>query len=153
VAPSSSPSGPEAVAADALAPDASALDLWRIGRDLSGEPDLEWSFRLFVCRGLALSDSIGPEEPRGDDLSYEPLSRWDDVVAVLRLNQVLRAAGVPPDDGGILTAGMEFFDSGYRARDGHLPLPVAGVRFRGRHSVAVIDVTPSGELLFPNSWG
>lgn len=153
MAKSSSTSGPEETAARVLAADASSHDLWRAGRALSGEPDLEWSFRLFVCRALALSDAVGPEDPRGDDLSYEPLSRWGEVVAALRLNQLLYAAGVAPGDGYVLTAGMEFFDSGYRVRDGHLPLPTQGDAFRGRHSVALVDVTPSDELLFPNSWG
>jgi hypothetical protein len=147
------PSGPETIAADALAPDVSPHDLWRAGRELSGEPHLEWSFRLFVCRALALSDSIGPEAPRGDDLSYEPLRKWDDLVAVLRLNRILRAADLAPDDGSVLTAGIEVFDSGFRAPGGHLPLPSPGDRFRGRHSVAIIDVTPSRDLLFRNSWG
>lgn len=128
-------------------------EFWTAARRLGGELHLEYTFAEFVLRTLALEPEAGPYEPRGLDLSYEQLQHWDDVVGVLSVNDQLTAGGVPEGWQYIVSVGMRFFDSGYRARDGRLPLPAADDPFRGRHSVGVLGVSDEGELAFANSWG
>jgi GNAT superfamily N-acetyltransferase len=120
---------------------------------LGGEPDLDWTFALFLDRAKALTPEAGPHSHRGLDHSYEPLRSWNEVVHVLTLSHILLEAGVEGAQAYSVVAGIEFFESGYRVADGRLPLPAPGDPFRGRHSAVLAGVLPTGELVFSNSWG
>lgn len=125
---------------------------WKAGRELGGEPHLEWSYPRHVARTLALS--YRPGGVLGQQYFYEPVHDFDDLNRVLYLTYLLREAGAPPEAIPSVGVGFNAFDSIFYLSDGRLTLPVEGERWRGRHYVAVAGWVDAGEtLLFPNSWG
>jgi len=67
----------------------SPTDLWRHARQLSDEPDLEWTFPVFASRFLA-------SQPLGFDMSYEELQSWDQAVGLSRQSEMF-GEYLPPD--------------------------------------------------------
>lgn len=127
-------------------------DGWLAARELGNEPELEWTFTVFLDRAIAL-EMFGEERLSGLDYLYEPLERWDEVIRTLRMTQWLLDGGVPPEMTFGLTAGLTLYESAFYTVDGRLPIPSPGERHKGRHSVAVVGTTEHDELVFPNSWG
>ena len=115
--------------------------LWRLGREWSGYPELEWTFALFPDRVTAFSG-------RGGAFFYEPLTDFSTTHLITGLNAILldrRVRSFPS-----ATIGFQYFDSAYRTGDGRLPLPAEGDPFRGRHYAMTTAAEGDNELAF---WG
>ncbi len=116
---------------------------------IDGYPDLEWSFQIYGARTRAYYHPASHWQ-----FGYESLPSFRGAVALLGFNGFLRGKEAPDDWYLDLRAGLRWFDSGYRADGGVLPLPGADDPFRGRHSVALLSVTDDPEMLiFSNTWG
>ena len=129
-------------------------ELWIRAKTIDGYPENEWTFPAFVRRAQAL-DGFHPF------LFYEEASTWDDAWRIVDYIHLLSEGGIHEELCPLISIGMKFYDSGFRALDGRLPLPSPVDPFRGRHSVMVTgglksqgrDSSESDLLIFRNSWG
>jgi GNAT superfamily N-acetyltransferase len=118
----------------------------RESRELHGTSNMEWGWPMAVFRRTAL---VGARPA----LFYEPLSSFEDVIRVLAIRSTLEESGIDTDLPSILV-GFAAYESGYYAPAGLLPLPTHDDSFRGRHSVSVLGLSASEDLLiFQGSWG
>jgi hypothetical protein len=84
----------------------------------------------------------------GQAYFYEPLTDFDTVRLVLRLQSVLLARRVLSFPSVVL--GFEYFDTAYRTVDGRLSVPTGSDPYRGRHYAVAIDCERNYEIAF---WG
>jgi GNAT superfamily N-acetyltransferase len=122
-------------------------DLWAWAKQIDGYPDTEWTFPVFLARLMAL-EGLSPQH------FYEYASSYEDVLLMLHRHKRLHDQGVPVAMLDTIELGVEWFESGFRARNGRLPLPSGDDPFRGRHSVRAIGWDDGGETIhFQDSWG
>lgn len=122
-------------------------DLWAWAKQIDGYPDTEWTFPVFLAR-IAVLDRLLPQQ------FYEYGSEYDQVLSLLVRADRLLERGVPEPATDTVTLGVQWFDSGFRPRDGWLGLPGPEEPFRGRHSVRLVGWADEGAtLVFQNSWG
>ena len=124
---------------------------WYAARRLGGEPHLEWSFPILTYRTNALQAETGPFERHGLDLAYEPLGAWEEVIGCFAVRHSLKDASVRPEWWPTISIGFAFYESGFYAPSGRLPLPSPTDSFRGRHVMAVVDAT-NDALKVISSW-
>jgi GNAT superfamily N-acetyltransferase len=115
---------------------------WVAARELGGYPELEWTYPIFVDRVTMLDGRIPA-------FYYEPLSTFEDVQSAVQLHAALTGSRWQPT----VSLGFRFYECGYRAPGGRLPVPQRGEPFRGRHFVQAVAFRPEDGLQFRNSWG
>jgi len=120
---------------------------WLAARAISDEPEVQWTFPIFVWRAVAVS-------PTGLDFGYEFLESWEETTAALLVQRHVHESGFGGSFNLHLSFGMRVFDSTLRSTTGRLALPEPSEHFRGRHWVSAVawDQTKD-EIVFPNSWG
>ncbi len=126
--------------------EAEAHRLHEIALELGGRPGGEWTFPVFVFRGVAAEDPVL-------SFFYEPLRTWEETLFALRIRAALEEDGVGEELPLSVILGFEVFDSAFLALGGRLTLPGPDDPFRGRHSVAAERVVDAETVAFGNSWG
>lgn len=121
-------------------------ELWMQARALGGNPGGDWTFPLFFWRARA-------SRPDGLDVCYEDLTTWEQLSALVDLNQALSELGHVASNGYSIGLGLNVFDEAYYALEGRLSLPAPDEPFRGRHVVRLIGMEDESTLVFVNSWG
>lgn len=125
------------------------LELYAACKEIDGLPSVSGTFQLAGARVLNFYCQLTRQN------FYEPLSTYDQILDVLRLNHALIGDGVPGL--GLLPVTIAFvvFPSMDTAPLGRVPLPGPGEVQRGTHAVALtLGWDESGEQLhFFNSWG
>lgn len=115
--------------------------MWKLSREWSGYPDLEWTFGIFRERITAFGGRIPA-------YFYDDIHDFETTRLLVRLSNILIAQRQPsyPTVG----IGFEYFDSAYRVPDGRLRCD--DTPFRGRHAVIAVDHNDTEEIRFINSW-
>lgn len=123
------------------------IGAWLRARQISDEPETEWTFPIFVSRAVAMS-------PNGLDSAYEFLQDWEETTAALILNEHLYQRDFDGQLGMYVSFGMQVFESTLRSTTGRLSLPRPNEPYRGRHWVAAVSWDQvKQEIVFGNSWG
>jgi GNAT superfamily N-acetyltransferase len=85
---------------------------------------------------------------------YEPLSSYEELLYLVRLNDLLARGNAPTHALNGLSVSIRVFESVYGAPRGVLPLPEHGETEQGVHQVSIYGPsTRWGGLRFVNSWG
>jgi hypothetical protein len=123
------------------------IEAWLRAREISDEPETEWTLPIFVWRTVVMS-------PNGLDFAYEFLQDWEETTAALILEEHLHQHDFDGPLGMRVSFGMQVFESTLRSTTGRLSLPRSNEPYRGRHWVAAVGWDQvKQEIVFRNSWG
>ncbi len=104
---------PREVEATRSSATAEAHRLHKIARELEGRPEGEWTFPVFMFRGIAAEDPVL-------NFFYEPLRTWEETLFALRIKAALEEHGVGEELPLSVILGFEVFGSAFRAPNGRL---------------------------------
>jgi GNAT superfamily N-acetyltransferase len=124
-------------------------EIYHACKEVDGFPATPGTLLIWACRVLKFY-RLNPRQ-----FFYEPLSNYERLLDVARLNNHLHDGGAPIWALAGLSVTMEVFESCQNPPIGQLPLPQTGEKSRGLHCVRLTNGwKESGECLqFQNSWG
>lgn len=132
-----------------LRQDFDPLGLYEACKEIDGIPHVPGTFQLAGTRVSSFYWQF-QRQP-----FYEPLSSYDEIFDVLRLNRFLMSDGVQGPGWLPVQVAFQIFPSMDTAPQGRVPLPRPGETTRGLHSVLLtFGCEEAGDWLrFINSWG